>query len=330
MRDQNNNYQNFNDLNSSNMPPEFLPGDYDSESSFDQDNSQFDNDSNGSIFRDSKVITAIVAVLMVAIAIVAAVVFFLTTNKNKPSNNSVATPSKTCVQLRKKALHAQKGVIKSLSDDDVLQAINIKKTEFISDSDEAKDAFDDFESSLNYAKSDAKEKLPNCPVGADSENSPSVENKLSDKIDSFHQDRDALVKSAKAAIKASKSAVSNKLLKLVNQGQELIDKTKNVPIFGDAQSELEKVVDLARKALIKSNNNDDELKQCITDLQNALKDYLAKIKELSSDLANRDGNGYPLNAPHPKDDQGGYAPVGRSNNPESSNSGDGNSSDDQQ
>lgn len=276
---------------------------------------------NSSVSKNSKVVIAVVAVSIIVVAIVVAAVFFLTTNKNKPKS-SVSAPSKTCIQMREKAVNAQKNLIKSLSDDDVIRAIDIKKVEFNSYSDEAKSAFEDFESSLNHVKSDSKEKIPNCPAGTDSDNSSYVENKLSDKVDSFNKNGEALVKSAKTALETGRKEISNKLLELVKQGQELIDKTKNVPIFGAAQADLEKVVDTAGKALAKSSNNSDELNQCITDLQNAIKDYLAKIKKINADFTNLDGNGYPLNAPHPKDDQGGYIPMGRSNNPESSNQSD--------
>lgn len=39
---------------------------------------------------------------------------------------------------------------------------------------------------------------------------------------------------------------------------------------------------------------------------------------MSDRFLSRDGNGYPFDAPHPQDDQGGYIPMGRSQNSESS------------
>ena len=82
---------------------------------------------NSSVSKNSKVVIAVVAVSIIVVAIVVAAVFFLTTNKNKPKN-SVSAPSKTCIQMREKAVNAQKNLIKSLSDDDVIRAINIKKS----------------------------------------------------------------------------------------------------------------------------------------------------------------------------------------------------------
>lgn len=283
----------------------------------DQNNSYSGNSFNNSVSKNSKITIAAVSVAIIVVAIVVSTVFLITTNKNNP-NNSVSAPSKICVKLQEKALNAQKSLVKALSDDDVISATSIKTSGLSSYSNETKKAFEYFESSLKDAKSHSKEKIPNCVVKDDSGNSASVENNLLDKIDSFNKNRDTLLTSAKKALKTGREEVSNKLLELVRKGQELIDKTKNVPIFGAAKAELKKVVDAAGKALIKSNNNSNELNKCVTDLRNALKGYLEKIKKFSENFTKLDGNGYPLNAPHPKDDQGGYIPMGRSQNPESS------------
>ncbi len=312
MNDQNSKYDNPED-----MPPEFIPADYDKDTS--ENGSGYNDDFDNSLFGGKREIAAVVAVCVIAIAIVASIVFFLfTTNSNSAKHDNVSEPTKNCVRLRKDLLSEQKNLQATLSSDDVSNAIEIKTYDFVVNSDEAKSAFDDFESSLNYVKTDLNEKIQNCPVGADSSNSPSVEDKFSGKIENFRQDNDSLKKSAYNAVKAAKSVISAKLVKLVSQGKDLIDKTKNIPVLSQAKDELQKIVDLANQALNNSNNNNiKEMKQCIDDLKKAFDQYLEKIKNLSSNFLNRDGNGYPLSSQHQKDDDGGYVPSGRDDNSDS-------------
>ncbi|EPI59122.1 hypothetical protein HMPREF1580_01052 [Gardnerella vaginalis JCP8070] len=275
------------------------------------------NDSNNSLLSDKKAIAVIVCASLISIGVVAVLWFVLFANNSKPSLKA-NEPSKNCVQLRKKVINAKEELKKIVSSQDVKDASSIKAADFDEDFDAAKDAADDFETSLSYANDDLNDDIPSCPLGADSYDSTTVENKLSDKLDSLHKDANSVKTHAKNLLKTSRTAFGDQLLNLVKKARELVEKAKNLPILADASKSIENAINDAGNALAKSSNNYTELKQAYQKIKAVISQYEDKIKKVSDRFLSRDGNGYPFDAPHPKDDQGGYIPMGRSQNSDSS------------
>lgn len=274
------------------------------------------NDSNNSLLSDKKAIAVIVCASLISIGVVAVLWFVLFANNSKPSLKA-NEPSKNCVQLRKKVINAKEELKKIVSSQDVKDASSIKAADFDEDFDAAKDAADDFETSLSYANDDLNDDIPSCPLGADSYDSTTVENKLSDKLDSLHKDANSVKTHAKNLLKTSRTAFGDQLLNLVKKARELVEKAKNLPILADASKSIENAINDAGNALAKSSNNYTELKQAYQKIKAVISQYEDRIKKVSDRFLSRDGNGYPFDAPHPKDDQGGYIPMGRSQNSES-------------
>ena len=320
MEDNDDRYQTTSDLDSFSNPAQ-----YEQENIF----GSSDNDLNSSLLSDKKAIVAIICASLISIGVIVGLWFFLFANNAKPKL-SISEPSKNCVQLRKKVISAKESLKKVISSQIVKNASNIKSSDFDDDFDIAKDAVDDFESSLNYANDDLNEDIPQCPVGADSYDSPTVENKLSDKLDSLRKDSKSVKQSAEHLIKTSRTAFSDQLLNLVKKARELVEKAKKSPILAVASQSLENAINDAGNALAKSSNNYKELKQSYQKIKAVIGQYEEKIKKIADSLLNRDanknenidtsrdGNGYPLDAPHNQDEDGGYEPMGRGENPESS------------
>lgn len=105
---------------------------------------------------------------------------------------------------------------------------------------------------------------------------------------------------------------------MLKKARELVEKAKNLPILAAASKSIENAANDAGNALAKSSNNYTELKQAYQKIKAVISQYEDRIKKVSDRFLSRDGNGYPFDAPHPKDDQGGYIPMGRSQNSESS------------
>lgn len=181
MKEDNNEYQDLNDIDSFNNPPE-----YEQDAIFDRSS----NDSNRSLLSDKKAIAVIISVSLIAVAIVIGI--WLSLFAHSSSNINAGEPSKKCVQLRTQVLSAKANLKKIISSQNVHDASEIKSSDFDADFDSVKDAVDDFQSSLNYAKDDLKNDILDCPVGASSYDSPSVENKFSNQLDTLSKDADLL------------------------------------------------------------------------------------------------------------------------------------------
>lgn len=308
MKEDNNEYQNLNDIASFNNPPE-----YEQDVIFDRSS----NDSNRSLLSDKKAIAVIISISLTAVAIVIGIWLSLFANSSK-SNINAGEPSKKCVQLRTQVLSAKANLKKIISSQNVHDASEIKSSDFDADFDSVKDAVDDFQSSLNYANDDLKNDISDCPVGASSYDSPSVENKLSNQLDTLSKDADSLKKSSDNLLKTSRTSFGDQLLNLVKKARELVEKAKDLPILAVASKSLENAINDAGNALAKSSNNYQELRQSYQKIKAVISQYEDRIKKVSDRFLSRDGNGYPFDAPHPQDDQGGYIPMGRSQNSESS------------
>ena len=100
--------------------------------------------------------------------------------------------------------------------------------------------------------------------------------------------------------------------------KKIIEKAKDLPILAVASKSLENAIYDSGNALAKSSNNYQELRQSYQKIKAVISQYEDRIKKVSDRFLSRDGNGYPFDAPHPQDDQGGYIPMGRSQNSESS------------
>lgn len=307
MKEDNNEYQNLNDIDSFNNPPE-----YEQDAIFDRSS----NDSNRSLLSDKKAIAVIISVSLIAVAIVIGI--WLSLFAHSSSNINAGEPSKKCVQLRTQVLSAKANLKKIISSQNVHDASEIKSSDFDADFDSVKDAVDDFQSSLNYAKDDLKNDILDCPVGASSYDSPSVENKFSNQLDTLSKDADLLKKSSDNLLKTRRTAFGDQLLNLVKKARELVEKAKDLPILAVASKSLENAINDAGNALAKSSNNYQELRQSYQKIKAVISQYEDRIKKMSDRFLSRDGNGYPFDAPHPQDDQGGYIPMGRSQNSESS------------
>lgn len=307
MKEDNNEYQDLNDIDSFNNPPE-----YEQDAIFDRSS----NDSNRSLLSDKKAIAVIISVSLIAVAIVIGI--WLSLFAHSSSNINAGEPSKKCVQLRTQVLSAKANLKKIISSQNVHDAYEIKSSDFDADFDSVKDAVDDFQSSLNYAKDDLKNDILDCPVGASSYDSPSVENKFSNQLDTLSKDADLLKKSSDNLLKTRRTAFGDQLLNLVKKARELVEKAKDLPILAVASKSLENAINDAGNALAKSSNNYQELRQSYQKIKAVISQYEDRIKKVSDRFLSRDGNGYPFDAPHPQDDQGGYIPMGRSQNSESS------------
>ena len=307
MKEDNNEYQDLNDIDSFNNPPE-----YEQDAIFDRSS----NDSNRSLLSDKKAIAVIISVSLIAVAIVIGI--WLSLFAHSSSNINAGDPSKKCVQLRTQVLSAKANLKKIISSQNVHDASEIKSSDFDADFDSVKDAVDDFQSSLNYAKDDLKNDILDCPVGASSYDSPSVENKFSNQLDTLSKDADLLKKSSDNLLKTRRTAFGDQLLNLVKKARELVEKAKDLPILAVASKSLENAINDAGNALAKSSNNYQELRQSYQKIKAVISQYEDRIKKMSDRFLSRDGNGYPFDAPHPQDDQGGSIPMGRSQNSESS------------
>lgn len=307
MKEDNNEYQDLNDIDSFNNPPE-----YEQDAIFDRSS----NDSNRSLLSDKKAIAVIISVSLIAVAIVIGI--WLSLFAHSSSNINAGEPSKKCVQLRTQVLSAKANLKKIISSQNVHDASEIKSSDFDADFDSVKDAVDDFQSSLNYAKDDLKNDILDCQVGASSYDSPSVENKFSNQLDTLSKDADLLKKSSDNLLKTRRTAFGDQLLNLVKKARELVEKAKDLPILAVASKSLENAINDAGNALAKSSNNYQELRQSYQKIKAVISQYEDRIKKMSDRFLSRDGNGYPFDAPHPQDDQGGYIPMGRSQNSESS------------
>lgn len=307
MKEDNNEYQDLNDIDSFNNPPE-----YEQDAIFNRSS----NDSNRSLLSDKKAIAVIISVSLIAVAIVIGI--WLSLFAHSSSNINAGEPSKKCVQLRTQVLSAKANLKKIISSQNVHDASEIKSSDFDADFDSVKDAVDDFQSSLNYAKDDLKNDILDCPVGASSYDSPSVENKFSNQLDTLSKDADLLKKSSDNLLKTRRTAFGDQLLNLVKKARELVEKAKDLPILAVASKSLENAINDAGNALAKSSNNYQELRQSYQKIKAVISQYEDRIKKMSDRFLSRDGNGYPFDAPHPQDDQGGYIPMGRSQNSESS------------
>ncbi|WP_422118814.1 hypothetical protein HXT25_06285 [Gardnerella sp. DNF00476] len=307
MKEDNNEYQDLNDIDSFNNPPE-----YEQDAIFDRSS----NDSNRSLLSDKKAIAVIISISLTAVAIVIGI--WLSLFAHSSSNINAGEPSKKCVQLRTQVLSAKANLKKIISSQNVHDASEIKSSDFDAYFDSVKDAVDDFQSSLNYAKDDLKNDILDCPVGASSYDSPSVENKFSNQLDTLSKDADLLKKSSDNLLKTRRTAFGDQLLNLVKKARELVEKAKDLPILAVASKSLENAINDAGNALAKSSNNYQELRQSYQKIKAVISQYEDRIKKMSDRFLSRDGNGYPFDAPHPQDDQGGYIPMGRSQNSESS------------